>query len=185
MTLFESLGQNDRSTLIHKGRVFNLFQETVPLPNGATIKLDVIRHPGAAAIVPLTRNHTVIMLEQYRHAVGRTIWEIPAGTLDRDELPLTCAQRELTEETGYTAATWQKLGEITPVPGYSDERIQIFLATDLSISVQKLDPDEVLDVRQVAFSEALEMISRSSIQDAKTICGLFMAQAWLKQHPAG
>ena len=162
-----------------------MFQETVPLPNGATINLDVIRHPGAAAIVPLTRNHTVIMLEQYRHAVGGTIWEIPAGTLDRGELPLTCAQRELTEETGYTAATWQKLGEITPVPGYSDERIQIFLATDLSISVQKLDPDEVLDVREVAFSEALEMISRGSIQDAKTICGLFMAQAWLKQHPAG
>ena len=185
MTPFDSLGQNDRSTLIHEGRVFNVFQETVPLPNGATINLDVIRHPGAAAIVPLTRNHTVIMLEQYRHAVGGTIWEIPAGTLDRDELPLTCAQRELTEETGYTAATWQKLGVITPVPGYSDERIQIFLATDLSISVQKLDPDEVLDVREVSFSDALEMISRGGIQDAKTICGLFMAHAWLKQHPAG
>lgn len=185
MTLFESLGKTNRSTLIHKGRVFNVFQETVSLPNGAAINLDVIRHPGAAAIVPLTRNHTVIMLQQYRYAVGGTIWEIPAGTLDNGELPLNCAQRELTEETGYTAATWQKLGEITPVPGYSDERIQIFLATDLSISVQKLDPDEVLDVREVAFSEALKMISRGSIQDAKTICGLFMAHAWLKQHPAG
>ena len=185
MTKFVSLGQNNRQTLIHKGRVFNVFQETVTLPNGASIKLDVIRHPGAAAIVPLTRSHSVIMLEQYRHAVGGTIWEIPAGTLDDKESPLTCAQRELTEETGYTAAAWQKLGEITPLPGYSDERIQIFLATDLSISVQNLDADEVLEVREVAFTEALDMISRGSIQDAKTICGLFMAHAWLKQHPAG
>jgi len=185
MTNFVSSGQHNRQTLIHKGRVFNVFQETVTLPNGASIKLDVIRHPGAAAIVPLTRSHGVIMLEQYRHAVGGTIWEIPAGTLDDRESPLTCAQRELTEETGYTAAAWQKLGEITPLPGYSDERIQIFLATDLSIAVQKLDADEVLEVREVAFTEALDMISRGSIQDAKTICGLFMAHAWLKQHPAG
>ena len=181
MTISVSSGQTTRQTLIHKGRVFNVYQESVTLPNDIRMHLDVIRHPGAAAIVPLTRNHTVIMLEQYRHAVGGTIWEIPAGTLDDGELPLTCAQRELTEETGYTAASWQKLGEITPVPGYSDERIQIFLATDLSISVQKLDPDEVLDVREVAFTEALEMISGGRIQDAKTICGLFMAHAWLTQ----
>ena len=77
------------------------------------------------------------------------------------------------------------LGEITPVPGYSDERIQIFLATELTLSVQNLDSDEVLVVREVAFTEALKMISRGSIQDAKTICGLFMANAWLKQHPVG
>lgn len=185
MTKPASLDQNNRQTLIHKGRVFDLFQETVALPNGARIKLDVIRHPGAAAIVPLTRGHGVIMLEQYRHAVGGTIWEIPAGTLDDAESPLSCARRELTEETGYTAAAWQKLGEITPLPGYSDERIQIFLATDLSISVQNLDADEVLEVREVAFTEALDMISRGDIQDAKTICGLFMAHAWLRQHPAG
>lgn len=185
MTLIASSGQINRQTLIHKGRVFKVYQEAVTLPNGTAIKLDVIRHPGAAAIVPLTRRHTVIMLKQYRHAVGGTIWEIPAGTLDDRESPLTCAQRELTEETGYTAATWQKLGEITPLPGYSDERIQIFLATNLSISVQNLDADEVLEVREVAFTEALNMISMGGIQDAKTTCGLFMARAWLKQHPEG
>jgi len=185
MTMFVSLDPTDRQTLIHTGRVFNVFQEAVTLPNGVAMKLDVIRHPGAAAIVPLTRNHTVIMLEQYRHAVGGTIWEIPAGTLDSGELPLTCAQRELTEETGYTASTWRKLGEITPVPGYSDERIQIFLATELTLSVQNLDSDEVLVVREVEFTEALKMISRGGIQDAKTICGLFMADAWLKEHSCG
>ena len=185
MTEFVSSAQNNRQTLIHKGRVFNVFQETVTLPNGASLKLDVIRHPGAAAIVPLTRSHNVIMLQQYRHAVGGTIWEIPAGTLNDKESPLTCAQRELTEETGYKASTWQKLGEITPVPGYSDERIQIFLAMELTLSLQNLDSDEVLVVREVAFIEALKMISRGSIQDAKTICGLFMADAWLKEHSCG
>jgi ADP-ribose pyrophosphatase len=180
MTQIEPSDPTHRHPLIHKGRVFSVFQETVTLPNGVTKKLDVIRHPGAAAIVPLTRNRTVIMLAQYRHAVGGTIWEIPAGTLDPAELPLSCAQRDLTEETGYTASTWEKLGEITPVPGYSDERIQIFLATDLALSVQNLDSDEVLEVREVAFTDALKMISKGSIQDAKTICGLFMADAWLK-----
>jgi ADP-ribose pyrophosphatase len=149
------------------------------------MKLDVIRHPGAAAIVPLTRNRTVIMLEQFRHAVGGTIWEIPAGTLDPAESPLACAQRELTEETGYTASFWHKLGEITPVPGYSDERIQIFLARQLTRSVQNLDTDEVLTVREITFTEALKMISNGTIQDAKTICGLFMAEAWLKADTCG
>lgn len=179
MTKLVPSDHGNRNTLIHKGRVFNLYKENVLLPNGAAVNLDVIRHPGAAAIVPLTRNHTVIMLEQYRHAVGGTIWEIPAGTLDDGELPLACAQRELSEETGYTAASWLKLGEITPVPGYSDERIQIFLARDLTLSLQKPDLDEVIAVREVAFSDALDMISQGSIQDAKTICGLFMAQAWI------
>jgi len=181
MTMLVPLGQ----TLIHQGRVFSVFQETVLLPNDTQMNLDVIRHPGAAAIVPLTRNHTVIMLEQYRHAVGGTIWEIPAGTLNRGEVPLVCAQRELTEETGYQAGHWRMLGEITPVPGYSDERIRIFLATELSLSVQNLDSDEVLVVREVAFTEALKMISMGSIQDAKTICGLFLADAWLKANPGG
>jgi ADP-ribose pyrophosphatase len=182
MTKSVLFGQIKNQTLIHNGRVFNVFQETVKLPNGAEFNLDVLRHPGAAAIVPLTRNHNVIMLEQYRHSVGGTIWEIPAGTLDSGEIPLSCAQRELTEETGYTASTWQKLGEIIPVPGYSDERIQIFLATELTLSVQNLDSDEVIMVREIAFTETLKMISRGNIQDAKTICGLFMADAWLKEH---
>jgi 8-oxo-dGTP pyrophosphatase MutT (NUDIX family) len=177
--------QTNRQTLIHTGRVFKVFQENITLPNDVRMNLDVIRHPGASAIVPLTGNHTVIMLKQYRHAVGGTIWEIPAGTLDSGEMPLDCARRELAEETGYTASAWQKLGEITPVPGYSDERIQIFLATELMLSVQNLDSDEVLEVREVPFTEALKMISRGSIRDAKTICGLFMADAWLKANSCG
>lgn len=181
----EMTSSNDSKALIHKGRVFNLFWETVALPDGKEFHLDVIRHPGAAAIVPMTRNDTVIMIEQYRHAVGGTIWEIPAGTLDAGESPLSCARRELTEETGYAAAAWEKLGEITPVPGYSDERIQIFLATDLSPAAQNLDPDEVLAVRELPFAQAMEMITDGRIQDAKTICGLFMARSRMKRLSEG
>ena len=171
--------------MIHKGRVFNLIQETVTLPNGINASLEIIRHPGAAAIVPLTKSHSVIMLQQYRHAVGGVIWEIPAGTLNSGESSLTCARRELTEETGYQASVWQKLGEITPLPGYSDETIQIFLAADLTLRSQNLDQDEVLEVREIEFAAALNMICSGEIRDAKTICGLFMADTWLKTHKEG
>ncbi len=173
--------QIHQQDLIHQGRVFKVLQETITLPNGKRMKLDMIRHPGAAAMVPLTRNHSVIMLQQYRYAAGGTIWEIPAGTLDPGESPLVCAQRELIEETGYQASSWQPLGEITPVPGYSDERIHIFLAEDLAPASQNLDVDEVLEVHEVAFPAALEMIYTGVIQDAKSICGLLMANVWLQR----
>jgi len=164
---------------LHKGRVFTLVREKVALENGVTVDLDIIRHPGAAAMVPLTENNTLLMIRQYRHAMGGFIWEIPAGTLDPDETPLECANRELVEETGYSADTWHKLGEITPVPGYSDERIHIFCAMDLSPAIQHLDRDEILKVHEVPFHEAVRMIERGEIGDAKTISGLFMARLWM------
>ena len=162
-------------TVIHKGRAFRFVKETVTLENGVTVDLELVRHPGASAMVPFIRKDTLILLKQYRHAVGRFIWEIPAGTLSPNETPMDCARRELVEETGYSANTWKKLGEITPVPGYSDERIHIFLAKDLASAEQNLDKDEVLDVHEIRFKEALKMIARGDIQDGKTICGLHMA----------
>jgi len=165
----------NRQSKLHEGRVFSLVTENVTLENGVTIDLDIIRHPGASAIVPLTENKTLLMIRQYRHAVGDFIWEIPAGTLDPGEIPIDCAKRELIEETGFSANTWQKLGEITPLPGYSDERIHIFFATDLSPVRQNLDRDEILQVHEVPFDEALKMVQRGEIEDAKTLSGLFMA----------
>jgi ADP-ribose pyrophosphatase len=159
--------------ILHKGRVFSLVREKVALENGVTMDLDIVRHPGAAAMVPLIR--------QYRHAAGGFIWEIPAGTLDPDETPVECAKRELVEEIGYSADTWHKLGEITPVPGYSDERIHIFCAMDLSPAIQHLDRDEILNVHEVRFEDAVKMVERGEIGDAKTISGLFMASLWLNQ----
>ena len=170
----------DRATL-HEGRVFTLVKENVRLENGVTVDLDIIRHPGAAAMVPFKDDRTLLLIRQYRHATDGFIWEIPAGTLDPDETPLECAKRELVEEIGYSAAKWHKLGEITPVPGYSDERIHIFCAGNLSPAGQHLDRDEIISVHQVPFDEAVKMAARGEIVDAKTISGLFMADLWLKQ----
>ena len=166
---------SNHKSVLHQGRVFSLTRENITLDNGATIDIDIIRHPGASAIVAVSDDNKVVLIKQYRHAVGGYIWEIPAGTLNPQESPLACANRELIEETGFSARNWQKLGEITPVPGYSDERIHLFLAKELSPAVQKLDHDEMLNVHPVPFEEAIEMIHSGKIQDAKSITGLMMA----------
>jgi len=169
----------NQSVALHEGRVFRLVRENVTLENGVTIDLDIIHHPGASAIVPLTEDNTLLMIKQYRHATRGFIWEIPAGTLDPDETPLHCAKRELIEETGFSARAWEKLGEITPLPGYSDERIHIFLATDITPAEQDLDMDEILHVHRIGFDDAVKMVHSGEIEDGKTISGLFMASLWL------
>jgi len=171
----------NNSVILNQGRSFSFVKENVTLENGTTVDLDVVRHPGAAAIVPFIKTDRLIMLRQYRHAIGHHIWEIPAGTLEPGEDPLECAKRELIEETGYSGRQWEKLGEITPVPGYSDERIHIFVATDLTPAEQNLDVDEVLDVHQVSFEKAVQMIEKGQIQDSKTISGLYYTSLWLKR----
>ena len=167
---------------IYDGRVFKLVRENVTLENGTTTDMEFIEHPGAAAVIPLLDDSRIVLLKQYRHALKTYIWEIPAGTLDPHEKIIDCAKRELIEETGYSASGWHKLGEITPVPGYSNERIHIYLATELQPAEQHLDADEVIQVQEVEFKDALEMIGKGIIQDAKSIVGLFMASAWLKDN---
>jgi ADP-ribose pyrophosphatase len=171
--------------IIHQGRVFSLIRENVTLDNGVTTDLEFLEHPGAAAIIPLLNDSRVLLLKQYRHALKKYIWEIPAGTLDPQESVMNCAKRELIEETGYSADQWQKLGELTPVPGYSDERIHVFLAAGLQPARQHLDKDEIINVQEIEFNEALAMIKRGEIQDAKSIAGLFLASDWLKDNTLG
>ncbi len=170
---------------LHQGRVFRLTRERITLPNGVSADLEIIRHPGAAAVVPLADEHTVLLIRQYRHAVGGYIWEIPAGTLDPGEEPLECARRELVEETGFSASSWHRLGETTPLPGYSDERIHIFLAAELTPEAQNLDGDELLTVRRTPLEEAVEMIYRGEIHDGKTLSGLLLARRHLESGQAG
>jgi ADP-ribose pyrophosphatase len=170
---------NSRTTL-HRGRIYNLIRENVTLDNGVTTDMEFVEHPGATAIIPMLNESRVLLLKQYRHSLREYIWEIPAGTLDPQESIMNCAKRELIEETGFSANQWQKLGEITPVPGYSDERIHIFLATDLQPAEQNLDTDEIINVHDVGFSEAIEMIEKGEIQDAKSIAGLYLALNRLK-----
>jgi ADP-ribose pyrophosphatase len=115
------------------------------------------------------------MLRQYRHAVAKTLWEIPAGTLENGENPLACAQRELIEETGYSAGRWNTLGATTPVPGYSSERIHLFLARDISAAEQDLDVDEIITVEKVPFDQVVDMIADGAVEDTKTIAAVFLA----------
>ena len=167
-------------TTLHQGKVYNLVRENVTLDNGVTTDVEFIEHPGATAIIPMLTQTKLILLKQYRHALREYIWEIPAGTLDPEEPITSCAKRELLEETGYSADQWQPLGTITPVPGYSDERIHIFLATNLKPAERHLDQDEIIDIHEVEFNDAIEMIKRGEIQDSKSISGLYLALNWLR-----
>lgn len=167
-------------TTLYQGKVYNLIRENVTLDNGVTTDVEFVEHPGATAIIPLLSPTRLILLKQYRHALREYIWEIPAGTLDPEESVIGCAKRELIEETGYSAAQWHKLGAITPVPGYSDERIHIFLAADLKPAERHLDADEIINVHEVEIKDALDMIKRGEIQDSKSISGLYLASDWLK-----
>ena len=169
-------------TTLHQGRVFRLVNETYSLANGVTSDMDFIQHPGAAAMVPMLNQSEVVLIKQYRHAIREFIWEIPAGTIDPEESAIHCAKRELIEEIGYSANDWHQLGTITPLPGCSDERIHIFLASELQPANQNLDDDELLNVHSMELSKALEMIFSGEIQDGKTISGLFLAFNWIKKN---
>ena len=169
------------SRTIHQGRVFTLNHDQVVLPNGRETGLDVIRHPGAAAMICQNQKKEILLLRQYRYAAGGYLYEIPAGTLEPGETPLECAAREIEEETGFCVATWKKLGKMIPVPGYSDEVIHIFYGTGLTASAQNLDNDEVLEVEPVPLDKAMAMAMDGTIWDAKTLCALF----WLGQSLSG
>lgn len=170
-----------KSQPVYKGRIVDLRLEDVTLPNGATVTLEMIRHPGAAAVVALDEHSHVTLIHQYRHAAGGFLWEIPAGTLEPGEAPAACALRELREEAGLVAGELTPLGSILTVPGFCDERIHLFLARQLTSAAQQLDHDEVLTVAHVALPRAMAMIRSGEIQDAKTIAGLHQATEFLRE----
>ena len=159
---------------IFTGKVITLNIDTVTLPNGVTVELEMVRHPGAAAVVPLKNSDTVVLIRQFRHAAGGFIYEIPAGKLHPGEDPEHCASRELEEEIGYRAGKLDLLSSIFTAPGFTDEVIHIYKATGLSKGRQQLDRDEVLEIVEVSLQESIEMIRAGSIRDAKTMVGLQM-----------
>jgi ADP-ribose pyrophosphatase len=154
--------------------------ETATLPNGVTVDLAIVRHPGASAIVAVDDDGRIAMLTQYRHAIGGWLREVPAGCRNGGESPLECAQRELREEAGLGARRWDHLGSIVTIPSYCDEKIDLFLARDLSASAGHLDFDEVMKVEQIDLERTLAMITSGEIVDAKTIAALHQAHAFLK-----
>jgi ADP-ribose pyrophosphatase len=160
--------------------VVDLGVERVKLPNGLEIDLAIIRHPGACAVVALDEQDCVTLIEQYRHAVGKYLWEIPAGCREPSETSERCAERELLEEAGITAKRWERLGSLVTIPSFCDERIDLFFAREISYGTPRHEPDEVIRVQRVPLDEALAMIDRGDIVDAKTIAGLYRATAFLK-----
>ncbi|MGB5438485.1 MAG: NUDIX hydrolase [Gammaproteobacteria bacterium] len=162
------------SRLIYEGRVIKLGIESLTLPNGMAVELEVVRHPGGAAVVAIDNDNRICMLRQYRHAAGGWLWELPAGKLEPEETPATTASRELAEEAGLHAGSWTELGKILVTPGFCDEAIYLFLATDLVGTRTQQEPDELIEVHWMPFNEALEQVYNGTILDAKTMLGLLL-----------
>lgn len=166
------------SRTVHDGRVVHLSMDSVRFPDGSTGELELIRHSGAAAVVPLLGrtgdpDPEIVLLRQFRYAAGGDIYEIPAGRPDRDGEPWKdVAARELQEETGYVAGSLHRLHSIYTTPGFTDERIHIFLATDLSPGATSLDTDEFVQVVTMPCSAVMDAIRDGWIIDAKSVAGL-------------
>ena len=166
---------------VHTGRVIDLDVDTVRFPDGSTGELEMIRHPGAAAVVPVLSDPagpdpTILLIRQYRYATGGMLWEVPAGRLGRGEAPLDCARRELLEETGMHAGRIEPLTTIWTTPGFTDERIHLFLATDLTEGQAAREADEFIELEPRPLSQVLAAIRDGRICDAKTVTAiLFVA----------
>ena len=164
---------------IYRGKIVDLSLDRVTLPNGNVCELEMVHHPGASAVVPVDADRKVLLVRQYRYAASGWLYEIPAGKLDDDEDPAVCAAREIEEEVGVRPGRLTPMGWIWTTPGFSDERIWLYLATELVASKQSLQPDEVLSVERMPIDEAVEMARRGEIRDAKSICGLLRAAHFL------
>ena len=163
------------SKTVFRGHVFNVRVDTLAAPDGLLYERDVVEHPGAVAIAPIDADGNVVMVRQYRHAVGRTMLEIPAGVLESGESPDDTAQRELQEEIGYAARDLRALGGIYASPGFCDEFLYLYIARDLVPSKLPGDEDEDITVERVPMSRIGKLIRLGEIQDAKSVACLLMA----------
>lgn len=173
------------SRRIYSGKIVSLDVDQVRFPNGTLGELEMIRHSGASAVVPiagaeLSSDPEIVLIRQYRYAADGFMYEVPAGRLNRDEAPEDCARRELREETGYTAQHVELLTTIYTTPGFTDERIHLFLATGLSEGLSSVEADEILDVEVMRLSRCVEMIRAGHIVDAKTVVALLLTADRLK-----
>jgi len=156
------------STLIQEGKHFSFYHDTIKLPNGRETERNIVKHPGAVAIIAVHEDE-IVLIKQYRYATGKYLLEIPAGTLEKDEDPYQCAVRELQEETGYAASSWSRLFQSYMVPGYSNEILYFYLAEGLTDVTASPEDDEDIEVMRYRVDEVLNMIESNEIEDAKTI----------------
>jgi ADP-ribose pyrophosphatase len=164
------------SELLHKGRVVSVYQDTAELENGAIVNREVVRHSGGVAVLAIHENN-VLFVRQFRYPFAENLYELPAGKLEQGEDPAACGLRELKEETGYRAGKISPLGVIYPSPGYIDERLHVFLASDLTYEGQSLDENEFLTNIKIPYEKAIEMCLSGELKDAKTVTGLLLYHA--------
>jgi ADP-ribose pyrophosphatase len=166
---------SDHIEPVYQGRIIQLDIESITMPNGVSVELEIVRHPGGAAVVALDSDNRVCLLRQYRHAAGGWIWELPAGKLEPGEPPETTAARELIEEAGLQASRWETLGKFIATPGFCDEIIHLFLARNLTEVTAQPEVHELIEIHWTPFAAALEQVYDGTIVDAKTMLGLTLA----------
>ncbi|WP_250673208.1 NUDIX hydrolase [Paraclostridium ghonii] len=176
MIIEEQTVSSDR---IYTGKVISLKVDTVEVPKKGYQKREIIEHPGAVGIVAITDENKVLLVRQYRKAVEKVLWEIPAGKLEQGESPKDCASRELKEETGYSANNIKLIHKFYTSAGFSNQKIYIYLATDLEKGECNLDEDEFLELHEVDIKDVYEMIDKNDIEDAKTSIGLLLTKELL------
>jgi ADP-ribose pyrophosphatase len=162
---------------LYTGKVLNLDLDTVRFPDGSDGVLEMIRHSGASAVLPFLDHPAdpdprVVLIRQFRHAADGYVWEIPAGRLEPGEAPESCAHRELLEETGYSAIEMRPLTTIFTTPGFTDERIHLFLASGLAAGQAHREADEFMELHTLNWSRVLQMADQGEIQDGKTLCAI-------------
>jgi ADP-ribose pyrophosphatase len=164
------------SELLHKGRVVSVYRDKAELENGAIVNREVVRHSGGVAVLAIHENN-VLFVRQFRYPFAENLYELPAGKLEQGEDPAECGLRELKEETGYRAKKISPLGVIYPSPGYIDEKLHIFLASNLAYEGQSLDENEFLTNIKIPYEKAIAMCLSGELKDAKTVTGLLLYHA--------
>jgi ADP-ribose pyrophosphatase len=164
------------SKTVYQGRLLRVLEDEVRMPDGKAGRREYIRHPGAVAMIPMLDEETVILVRQFRYAAGRHFYEIPAGKIDAGEQPLQTGKRELREECGYEAARWRLITTLDPCIGYSDERIELYLALDLKRVAAAPEEGEFLENVTVRLAEAMQWVKGGRVTDVKTIIGLMWAE---------
>jgi ADP-ribose pyrophosphatase len=167
-----------------QGRTFKVRRDTLKTPDQRETKLEIVEHGGSVVLLPIDPEGNLLFVRQYRHAVGKDLLELPAGTRNGDEPYEQCAAREIREETGMEAGILQKLGEFYLVPGYSTELMAVFLAADLKDNPLEADEDEFLDLEKIPLRRAVQMAERGEIQDAKSLAALLLARPHLERYLA-
>ncbi|QPI68900.1 NUDIX hydrolase [Exiguobacterium sp. PBE] len=158
--------------VIYQGKIFDVEKHVVSLPNGNTSVRELVYHNGAVAVLVIDESDNIVMVEQYRKAYESMSLEIPAGKLEKGEEPMASAERELEEETGYTAESLEKIFSFYGAPGFCSERVDVYVAKGLSAGEMNLDEDEFLNVKRYSFDEAVDLLDRGIITDAKTIMAI-------------